>query len=189
MKELLERAAAGSEADLEAAARAVLSLERDADGVFESGGIAENRYRAGRLLYPVYAQYETKFGKKAGYPEIVSQLAVLESRLEKAYHTAEAADCLALFTDTLAAMSPEIYEHYRSLNDMLRRLARFFVEKEELHMTQFPTEMLKTDITNKDKEALKTAGRALGAACEKGFLPQERYKALSKSLLAYETEE
>lgn len=183
MKGLLERAAAGNEADLEAAAQAVLSLERDEEGVFETGGIAENRYQAGRLLYPVYAQYETKLGKKAGYPDIVRQLAVLESRLKEHYHTADAADCLALFTDTLAAMSPEIYEHYRSLNDMLRNLARFFVEKEELCMTQFPTEMLKTDVANKDGEALRTAGRALGAACEKGFLPEERYGALSRSLL------
>lgn len=66
MKGLLERAAAGNEADLEAAAQAVLSLERDEEGVFETGGIAENRYQAGRLLYPVYAQYETKLGKRQG---------------------------------------------------------------------------------------------------------------------------
>lgn len=183
MKGLLERAATGNEADLEAAAQAVLSLERDEEGVFETGGIAENRYQAGRLLYPVYAKYETKLGKKAGYPDIVNQLAVLGKRLEKHYCTADAADTLALFTDTLAAMSPEIYEHYRKLNDMLRNLAHFFVEKEELYMTQFPTEMLKTDVMNKDREALRTAGEALGAACEKGFLSEEKYGALSRSLL------
>lgn len=182
MKALLERAAVGTNADLEEAAQAVLSLQRDGDGVFETKAIEENTYQAGLLLYPVYAQYETKAGKKAGYPDIVSQLAVLGKRLEENYSTADAARCLMLFTNTLSAMSPEIYEHYRRLNDMLRGLARFFVEKEELRMTQFPKETLKTDVADKDKEALRLAGQAFGNACEKGFLSEEKYGALGRQL-------
>lgn len=168
---------------MEEAAQPLLSLKRDADGVFETGMVAENTYQAGRLLYPVYALYETKLGKKAGYPDIVSQLSVLGKRLEVHYDTADAACCLALFTDTLGAMSPEIYEHYRKLNDMLGSLAGFFVEKEELQMTQFPRETLKTDVTHKDRAALRLAGQALTAACEKGFLSEEKYGALGRCLL------
>lgn len=182
MKALLERAAAGSIADLEEAARAVLSLQRDGDGVFETKVIEENIYQAGLLLYPIYAQYETKIGKKAGYPDIVSQLAVLKKRLECNYNTADAAGCLMLFTNTLAAMSPEIYEHYRGLNDMLRDLACFFVKEEALYMTQFPEEALKTDVAHKDTEALRLAGQAFVNACEKGFLSKEKYGALGRCL-------
>lgn len=183
MKALLERAAAGTSADLEEAAQAVLSLQRDGDGVFETKAIAENIYQAGLLLYPVYAQYETKVGKKAGYPDIVGQLAVLQKRLEHHYNTADAARCLMLFTDTLSSMSPEIYEHYRKLNDMLKGMARFFVEKEELRMAQFPEEVLKTDVAHKDREALQMAGQALVNACEKGFLSEEKYGAMGRCLM------
>lgn len=183
MKALLERAAAGTNADLEEAAQAVLSLQRDGDGVFETKAIEENIYQAGLLLYPVYAQYETKVGKKAGYPDIVGQLAVLQKRLEHHYNTADAARCLMLFTDTLSSMSPEIYEHYRKLNDMLKGMARFFVEKEELRMTQFPEEVLKTDVAHKDREALQMAGQALVNACEKGFLFEEKYGAMGRCLM------
>lgn len=183
MKALLERAAAGNSADLEEAARAVLSLQRDEEKVFETKAVAENTYQAGLLLYPVYAQYETKAGKKAGYPDIVNQLAVLGKRLEGHYNTADAARCLMLFADTLSAMSPEIYEHHRRLNDMLRSLARFFVEKEELRMTEFPEKTLKTDIAQKDKEALQLAGQAFVKACEKGFLSEEKYGALGRNLM------
>ncbi|MDE6129726.1 MAG: hypothetical protein K2G16_11130 [Lachnospiraceae bacterium] len=182
MKALLERAAAGTNADLEEAAQAVLSLQRDGDGVFETKAIEENIYQAGLLIYPTYAKYETKVGKKAGYPDIVSQLAVLKNRLERNYNTMDAARCLMLFTDTLSAMSPEIYEHHRRLNDMLKDMARFFVEKEELCMTQFPEEALKTDVAHKDKEALQLAGQAFVNACEKGFLSEEKFGAMGRCL-------
>ena len=66
---------------------------------------------------------------------------------------------------------------------MLRGLARFFVEKEELRMTQFPKETLKTDVADKDKEALRLAGQAFVNACEKGFLSEEKYGALGRQLM------
>ena len=52
---------------------------------------------------------------------------------------------------------------------MLRNLARFFVEKEELRMTQFPTEMLKLMLQIRMEKRYGLQGGRLALHVKKDF--------------------
>lgn len=182
MKVFLEQARDGGQEALKDAAEFVKMLPRDEDGVFVAFQPEMDVYEAGRLVYPVYMKYETQYGKKAGYADIAAQLSCLGKRLEKTYGTKQAADFLTLLTDTLSEMSPEIYEHYRSIQDLLKEQAKLFVSREKLFMRQFPKEELR-DSTEKEKlPDLRRAGEALVSACEKELLSTEKYEALGRCL-------
>ncbi|MBO5165782.1 MAG: hypothetical protein J6B90_04155 [Lachnospiraceae bacterium] len=182
MKALLEKAWNGTEAELTQAAGRIKALPRDNEGVFIMEEVDKNVYKAGILVYPVYMEYETQYNKKAGYMDIASQMQVLAKRVKADYSTETVADFLKVLVDTLQVTSPEIYEHYRVLQDLLKEMVKMMVEKENLEMTMFPTKRLKTDVSGKNKEALKLAGTAMVAACEKGFLFAEKYESLGQEL-------
>lgn len=182
MKALLEQAWNGSEEMLTQAAEQIKALSRDEEGVFVMNEVDENIYSAGILVYPVYMEYETKYNKKAGYMDIASQMQILGKRLGVAYCTEDVACFIKLLSDTLQVTSPEIYEHYRVLQDLLKETVGLLTEKEELEMTVFPVKRLKSDMSGKNTKALRLAGMAMTVACNKGFLFAEKYEALAREL-------
>lgn len=182
MKSMLEKALGGDRQALEKAVQEIKGLERSSDGVPVTTAVDENVYRAGMLVYPVYMEYETTEGKKAGYADIATQLATLGKRLESSYNLQDMSCYLKLLTDTLAVMSPEIYEHYRTVLDLLRTYVRLFMEKEALFMTEFPEKCLKSETDSRDKKALALAGEAILFACAREWLLSEKYEPLGKAL-------
>lgn len=182
MKVLLEKVWNGTEAELTEAADRIKALPRDNEGVFIMEEVDKNIYSAGILVYPVYMEYETKYNKKAGYMDIASQMQVLAKRVKEDYSAEDAACFLKVLADTLQVTSPEIYEHYRVLRDLLKEMVNLLIQKEELAMTAFPAKKLKTDVSGKNREALKLAGTAMVAACGKGFLFAEKYESLGQEL-------
>ena len=182
MKAFLEKAWNGSRESLTEAADRIKALPRDNDGVFVTEEVDKNVYSAGILVYPVYMEYETKYNKKAGYMDIASQMQVLAGRVKQNYSIEAAACLLKILADTLQVTSPEIYEHYRVMQDLLKETVNLIIEKEELRMTAFPVKRLKSDVSGKDKEALRLAGMAMAVACRKGFLFAEKYEALGQEL-------
>lgn len=184
MKAYLEQARGSGEEVLKEAAEFVKMLPRDKDGVFAAFQPDLNVYEAGRLSYPVYMEFETKFGKKAGYADIAAQLTCLGKRLAADYETKEAADFIRLLVDTLFVMSPEIYEHYRSLQDLLKENVKQFVQKEGLVLNRFPEEKLNNDLNGKEPTVFREAGEAIVRACEEELLSTEKYQVLGRCLQA-----
>lgn len=182
MKVYLEQARGGGEEAMAEAAEFIKMLPRDEDGVFAAYKPDLNVYEAGRLTYPVYMEYETKFGKKAGYADIAAQLTCLGKRLAEHYATEEAAAFIGLLTDTLCVMSPEIYEHYRCLQDLLKKNVKLFIQKEELILSRFPKEELKTDLSGRETGSFKAVGEAIALACEKDLLSTEKYQVMGRCL-------
>lgn len=182
MKAYLEQARGGGEQALTEAAEFVKMLPRDEEGVFAAFEPDLNVYEAGRLSYPVYMEFETKLGKKAGYADIAAQLTCLGKRLAADYETGEAAAFIGLLVDTLFVMSPEIYEHYRSIQDLLKENVKLFVQKEGLLLSRFPKEELKNDLSGREQDAFREAGEAIVRACEKELLSTEKYQVLGRCL-------
>lgn len=183
MKTLLEKAWNGSEELLTEAAGKIKALSRDKDGVFVTEEVDKSVYGAGILVYPVYMEYETKYNKKAGYMDIASQMQVLAERVKQDYCVENAACIVKALADTLQVTSPEIYEHYRVLQDLLKEMVNLVVAKEELIMATFPVKRLITDVSGKNREALRLLGMSIIVACKKGFLFAEKYEALGQELV------
>ena len=184
METVLLNARSGEEAALLSVAEAVKAHVKDADGVYTACVAGKSIYKAGTLLYPVLMDYETKFGKKAGYADIAAQLTVLGERLEAAYNLVDAADYVNLLVETLCKMSPEIYEHYKTLLNLLKKYTKYVIAKEELVLTEFPENALKSDVSGKDSAALSMFGKAVLAACERDLLLAEKYEAVGKACVA-----
>ncbi len=182
MKNMLKKALGGDRQALEKAAQEIKGLERSSDGVWITAAVDENVYKAGRLVYPAYTEYDTTEGKKAGYADIAAQLTALGKRLSDSYNLPDMSCYLKLLTDTLAVMSPEIYEHYRTVLDLLRTYVKLFMEKEALCMTEFPEKCLKGETDGRDKKALSLAGEAILFACTREWLLSEKYEPLGKAL-------
>ena len=182
MRALLEKARSGDEAALLEAGSQMAALSRDGENVFLPGEGVADLYQEGALLYAVYMEYETKHNKKAGYADIAAQLGVLAARLENSYELSAAAGYVKLLADTLSVTSPEIYEHYRTIQELLKSVVRLIVKREELVLEYFPKRCLKTDVSGKDAEALRSIGQSLLAACGRDQLSQERYGELGEVL-------
>ena len=185
MRTLLENALERDEKALIKAAEAIYGLSRDADGVFITEHIEQNLYLAGILCYPVYMEYETIHNKKAGYVDIANQISVLADRVKASYDTSDAAAFMMLSAKTLEVASPEIYEHFRTVQDALKEMTDLFIQKENLVMSHFPEKKLK-EIPTGCPGAMKMAGEAILLACTKDFLLAQRYEALGLELASLE---
>lgn len=183
METLLMNAQNGEEAALTAVAEAAKALTKDADGVYTACADGKSIYKSGTVLYPVLMDYETKLGKKAGYADIAAQLTVLGERLEASYNLVDAADYVNLLVETLCKMSPEIYEHYKTLLNLLKKYTKLVVAKEGLVLAEFPQSCLKSDVSGKDDAALTLFGQAVLAACEKDLLLAEKYEAVGAACI------
>ncbi|MCM1536661.1 MAG: hypothetical protein NC126_12135 [Clostridium sp.] len=98
----------------------IKALPRTDEGIFDFTGIGENLYQAAAEIYPVYAAYETDHNKKEGYPDIMAQMRVLDKKAAGEFSFGNASAYVGALLHTLEKISPEIYENYRELVDMLR---------------------------------------------------------------------
>ncbi len=106
----------------------IKALSRDEQGVFDLRDL-EDAADIKRLLYPVYAAYETDCNKKEGYPDILRQMRVMDARLQERYDMLEAAVYMDMALRTLLYMSQEIYECYRELMDLYKKNVHRFIRE------------------------------------------------------------
>lgn len=109
------------------------------------------------------------------------QLAELLTQIGQAYTTEKMAELLALLLEALRQQSPQIYEKFRELQELLKKAAALFVEKEQISMGAFPAPHMK-GIAGEDAANLKRAGEILKAACEEKLLSAERYADMAEEL-------
>ncbi len=106
----------------------IKALPRDEDGVFDLSSVDEGQ-EVKRVLYPVYAAYETECNKKEGYPDILAQMRVMDARLQEHYDMREAAVYMDMALGTLTYIDQQIYEYYRELMDLYKKNVRRFIRE------------------------------------------------------------
>lgn len=109
-------------------------------------GTLKEESRIGML--PFYMEYETKYGKKERYNEIIARLDAEQARVydrETQTLRTDVTDAIRLmmvYVDTMSAMSIEIYEMYRRLQDYYKELLKCvrrekIVSKEDVWMLSY----------------------------------------------------
>lgn len=176
MKEQLQAAlqsiASGSAEAAEPAAKRIKQLERGAEGLFQTASVDDNLFEAARLVYPVYAAYETECNKKEGYPDLLAQMQALKGELEKADTLQNTAAFLDALLGTLENVSPQLYEYYRELADLFKETVKEALKKyyRDGRFTENPNE----GVENREAEKLLRA--AIARAAELHILLGEKYQ-------------
>lgn len=183
MKALLEKAWNGDDEALAQVGEMITKMPRDEEGVFVIGDLDPNIYGGGILLYSVYMEYETKLNKKAGYADIAAQVKKLYERLTTSYDLVNSACFIKLLADTLSVASPEIYEHYRSIQDTLKEALVLFLDKEDLELEEFP-KLHFIQMPKGDPASYRLVGMAILEACSGKLLQSEKYEELGRVLAA-----
>ena len=139
------------------------ALPRTAEGVFDLSSVDSDVWMAAGLAYPVYVAYETVCNKKEGYPDLIAQMRGWNGMLKGDYSFEKAAKAADMWIRTIEYMSPEIYEYYRELCDILKAnvretLDRFYAEGKP------------------EGDAAKLFKAAVLKACEADILLAEKYE-------------
>ena len=100
LEQAMELVQQGAVAETAKAVERIKALPRDEEGVFDLRGM-EDAAEIKRMLYPVYAAYETDCNKKEGYPDILQQMRVMDARLKEHYDMQEAAVYMDIALGTL----------------------------------------------------------------------------------------
>ncbi len=128
LEQALEQARQGQARETAKIVEWIKSLPRDEGGVFDLSSM-EDGQEVKRVLYPVYAAYETECNKKEGYPDILCQMRVMDARLQEHYDMREAAVYMDMTLGTLAYIDQQIYEYYRELMDLYKKNVRRFIRE------------------------------------------------------------
>ncbi|MFG6356895.1 MAG: hypothetical protein K1W26_08765 [Acetatifactor sp.] len=132
LEQALQQAQQGAVARAAEVVERIKELPRDEEGVFDLKGM-EKDYKdvleTRRVLYPVYAAYETECNRKEGYPDILAQMRVLDARLQEDYDMLAAAAYMDMALRTLMYLSQEIYECYRELMDLYKKNVHRFIRE------------------------------------------------------------
>lgn len=126
LQQALEQVQQGRAEQTAEAVAQIKALPRTEEGVFDLSGLGD-AVEIKRMLYPVYAAYETGCNKKEGYADILQQMRVLNAQLQEHYEMLEAAVFMDTILRTLMYVSPEIYECYRELVDIYRDNVHRFI--------------------------------------------------------------
>lgn len=115
-------------------------------------------YNGCDALYPFYASYGTKYGKKENYNDLIAQMRALYELSDiKNLETKKLALYANMLADLTKEVSEEIYEHRRNIADKLKTVCQELV--------------LRTDCDNTDKmmmaKALLKAGNERAILSEK----------------------
>lgn len=132
LEQALQQVQQGATARTAGVVERIKVLPRDEEGVFDLGCVEKEHgdvLEARRVLYPVYAAYETDCNKKEGYPDIMEQMRILDARLQAGYDMLEAAVYMDMSLRTLMYMSQEIYECYRELRDLYKKNVHRFIRE------------------------------------------------------------
>lgn len=143
----------------------IRNLPRDEKGIFLAGenGIADSKGKTFYELLPFYMEYETRFHKKAEYNDIVMQCQSMKEEEKDEWY-------LLALVDIMEAMSIEIFEHYKTLEQLFKDKVR---------------KMLSTKEVNVEEETGSTfrIAYAIIKACRIGALSREKYEAAGLGIL------
>ncbi len=114
----------GDAASAAAQWEAIRRLPRTSDGLFDTASVDSDPYEAAKLVYPVYAAYETECNKKEGYPDLLAQMRILDGKLEEDDTLEHTAAFLETLIGTIGCMSPQLYEYYREMTDLFQKRVR-----------------------------------------------------------------
>lgn len=168
LEQALEQICQGETAKTEQVVARIKALHRDADGVFDLSGI-EGAQAIKRMLYPVYAAYETSCNRKEGYGDILMQMRVMDKRLQEQYDSMDAAVYMDIVLRTLTNMSQEIYECYRELVDLYKKNVRRFIR-------EYCGESGTSPETALSGEAEALLGESICQACRQHILLEDKYE-------------
>lgn len=158
------------EGNVEAAEEAIAALKalpRTEQGIFDLSGVGENKYQTGRLVYPVYAAYETVCNKKEGYPDLLEQLRAWDKMVQGEFSFEHAALYADLLIHTIPWISQEVYEYYREPVDLFRACIKRMVET-----------CCENEIPQANAQAASLFRKAVKKACEEDVLLAEKYGEL-----------
>ena len=115
-------------------AQEMKALPRTEEGIFDLSSVVKeqnlkNEYEAAGKVYPVYAAFETTENKKEGYPDIMAQMPVGNTKVSGEFSMEKASAYAAMLLGTIENISPEIYENYRELLDMFRGTVKKVLEQ------------------------------------------------------------
>ncbi len=142
----------------------------------------------GRLLYltqPFYMEYESKYHNKAEYKDIVNLLALGQKADTDSLTAAFMEDILwylMALVDVISCMSIEIYEHYRFLEENLKRIIRQFVHSDQ-GLSEGFSEILSDEGIEKKNRCCSMLGYVILKACNQKNLNSEKYGAAGKKLV------
>lgn len=174
MKEILQNALHGTEQEKEEAVMQIKALPRTTEGVFDMSSLDKNSYRAAGMVFPLYTEYETQVNKKTGYPDIIAQQRALIKKLDGEFTQENVVCYLAMLKDTIAVISPEIYENYRELVEMFRAVVKKAI-------AEFGLEAGKAKAGFEDTKDAQSFGQTLSAAFTMDLLLQEKYEQLANA--------
>jgi len=133
MRERLEKAlvsiSTGDVQAVEEVVEQIKALPRTEDGLFDTSAMDDKLFRAARLVYPVYAAYETECNKKEGYPDLIVQMRELDEKFGEADCFFATACYLDTLIHTIENVSPQLYEYYSELVEMFKTRVKEAIEK------------------------------------------------------------
>lgn len=164
------------------------------------------------MAQPFYMAYESKYGRKEGYHDIVNQFLnvrkfLYNSEKELYYHAFDEEKLqkwadkttgqspnfwlrsmgwyLMALTDTLEEMSIEVFEHYKTLSDLYKEAIKGILKYQDNDSKLFYQVIDKAYI---DGNYTETSGTAMIAysilkACRIGILQKEKYQVTAEEIL------
>ncbi len=152
---------------------AIRQHPKNAEGIFCDAAGEPARGEFLYEAYPFYMEYETRFHNKADYAAIVHAMGKLEAKFQDVFGWEDALFLMTL-VDALDGMSKEIFEHYKSLEEIFKRSIKKCISR-----------------IKKEKPDLK-AGLAMGyviaKACSIKVLNSEKYIKYGLDVIAGEKE-
>lgn len=118
-------------------------------------------------MYTFYMEYETKYHNKAEYGIIVERLQMLRVPME--HWTSELGWYLMTLIDVMDHMSQEIFEHYKSLEEIFKTTIRTVLKENR-----------ETDFEKKERAML---GYVILKACRLHVLNSEKYAPAGLSMI------
>ena len=173
LKNALEAVKTGNFDAAESAVAGLKQLSRRENGLFELTEVDDNLFQAARLVYPVYAAYETECNKKEGYPDLLAQLRTLRKELKREKSLTETAAFLDALICTLDFVSPQLYEYYRELEELFRDTVR-----ETIQVFYHDGHFREAD-DGENREAEQLLKTAIAHASELQVLLGEKYERFS----------
>lgn len=163
------------------------------------------------MAQPFYMEYETKFDKKEQYNDIINQFENVQKYLYDkdkglCYHACDVekvqswankeTGCSANFwlrsmgwymmalVDTMDAMSIEIYEQYRKLQDIFKLMLKGILHYQDEETGLFYQVIDRSDVEGNYLETSGSAmiGYAIMKACRMGILLKEKYEPIGTGI-------
>ena len=133
MKEQLKKALCSIATDdvqaIVEVAEQIKALPRTEEGLFDTSVVDKKLFCAARLVYPVYAAYETECNKKEGYPDLIVQMRTLNQIFDGKDCFYATACYLDTLIHTIENVSPQLYEYYSEIVDMFKARVKEAITK------------------------------------------------------------